>query len=645
MIKRLIITLSILILLGISLPGLPIFAQPAKTPHENPDRALATFDSAGLLLSYSQIASQATNSQYQNTRDILKALEKVNLPDDVRNTFNQYNSLNQNLITTLDKLESFLNETNDLLSHNRVEEAGHSLDSSEGVIQDAEYLLKDTQASTRSLSEKLGVFTSSATNRLSQSYARLDESATSLSSLIAKLKNIRADLNKRYTKMTELTPTTLSLSFNQESVSVGDDITAAGRLECPNGPLTAKKIALMTDNLSAGTAVTGPDGAYIANIIVPFLYKDNILFTAQYEPSDEDSNVFLASQSLSINMSTKFYPTRLDMAVPETIYRGLPLTLNGEVSTDQNNISRLVTVYLDDLELAEVRVSGRFSFEVTIPPDATLGWRNLRIWVAPAGRYAGALKTPSINLSAMSLRIETQSPALIFLPASLRISGKIFSGSNPLTDAPVVIKLMNSTTTVKTGPGGGFSASIKAQNWYPIGLHNLEITTEMPGSSTMTQTVKREMLTIHPLSAAPGALLIIWPALVLYRRKRTHKAPVMEIITRKAVKLPVEVQATARLAAPVIKFTGIKGRVLSAYLSGLTIIEKITGIIIAPSATLREFLKTSRPLSPAAAAQFAELTAIAESSLYSAVDPPDIIAARAEELADILKEELRREHP
>jgi hypothetical protein len=66
---------------------------------------------------------------------------------------------------------------------------------------------------------------------------------------------------------------------------------------------------------------------------------------------------------------------------------------------------------------------------------------------------------------------------------------------------------------------------------------------------------------------------------------------------------------------------------------------------MAPSATLREFLKTARLPSPATAAPFAELTAIAESSLYSAGDPPDAIAARAEELVDIIKEELRRGHP
>jgi hypothetical protein len=669
MMKRLLITLSIFILLGIIIPGLPILAQPARTPHENPDRATGSFDSAGLLLSYSRIANLAANSQYGSAREILKELEKVDVPDDIRYIINQYNALSDNLYTTLDSIESLLNETTDMLSHNRVDEAKQSLDSSEAAIQDADNLLRDIEAATRSLSEKLGVFAASASARLSQVYARLEESTARLAGLIARFKNIRADLNERYNRMTGLTPTTLSLYINQASAFVGDNITATGLLERADGPLAGKTISINTDDMSVGTAVTGLDGTYIAKLTVPFLYRDNIIFTAQYEPSHEDSGVFLASRSPSVNMSARFYPTRLDIAVPEMVYRGLPFTLSGEVSTDENNISRQIKVSLDDLALAEATVSGRFSFEVTTPPDAMPGRRNLKIAVAPAGRYAGAFKKPGINLSLMSLRIETQTPAVVLLPASLRISGTVSSGPGPLANAPVVLKLMNSATTVRTASDGSFSGSIKlnalpadaplstnpfyviakspdsAYDLSPVNAHGIEITAEIPGYTTVTRTIKRQVLTINPLSAVPGLVLITWLGLVFNRKKRTQTAPEMATITPEAVKLPVEVPATARLTVPVSKFTGIKGRILSAYRSGLTAVEKITGMIMAPSATLREFLKTARLPSPATAAPFAELTAIAESSLYSAGDPPDVIAARAEELVDIIKEELHRGHP
>ena len=643
MMKRLLTALAIFVLLGIILPGLPILAQPSKTPHENPDRATGSFDGARLLLSYSQITDQANNSQYQSARETLNELEKVDPPEDVRHIIDQYQALNYKLYATLDNLESLLNETNDRLSRNRVDEAGQILDGSEGVIQDAEGLLKDTQAAARGLSEKLGVFAASATDRLSQAYARLRESSDRLADLIARLKSIRQGLNERYNRMTRLTPTALTLYLTPESAFVGDSITATGRLECAGGPLAAKKITFFTDNLSVGSAVTGSDGTYIAGINVPYLYQNNILFTAQYEPSGEDSGVFLAGQSPPVNMSAGCYPTRLNIAVPEMVYCGLPFTLNGEVSTDENNVSRYVRVSLDNLELAAAMVSGRFSFEVTIPQNTMPGRRNLKIAVAPMGRYTGAINKQGVNLSVTTLRIETQVPTTVFLPGTIKVEGKVISGSSPLANAPVIIKLMNSATTVKTAPDGSFSGSIESRSWSPIGFHHVEVTAAIPGNITVTRTVQRQVLTINLLSAVPGLALITWLALVLYRKKRVKTAPEMVTVTPEAVKLPVEVPAASQLSMPGLKCAGIKGRILSAYRSGLAAVEIISGVIMSPSATLREFLRTARLPSPAAAAPFAELTGIAESTLYSAGDPPDIIAARAEALVNIINEELQRE--
>ena len=84
---------------------------------------------------------------------------------------------------------------------------------------------------------------------------------------------------------------------------------------------------------------------------------------------------------------------------------------------------------------------------------------------------------------------------------------------------------------------------------------------------------------------------------------------------------------------------------MEAYRSSLTIVERMTGVIMSPSATLREFLKAARPSSAATATSFAELTAIAESSLYSIDEPKEIIVARAEELADIIREDPQHGNP
>jgi hypothetical protein len=109
----------------------------------------------------------------------------------------------------------------------------------------------------------------------------------------------------------------------------------------------------------------------------------------------------------------------------------------------------------------------------------------------------------------------------------------------------------------------------------------------------------------------------------------------------------VELPTITPLHSPVSrpKLTAIKSKILSAYRSGLSIIEKITGIAMAPHITLREFLKMTRLPSISVTECFAELTAITETTLYSAREPLPDTVTKAEELVATIKEELYSGNP
>src|SRR4030042_797616 len=91
--------------------------------------------------------------------------------------------------------------------------------------------------------------------------------------------------------------------------------------------------------------------------------------------------------------------------------------------------------------------------------------------------------------------------------------------------------------------------------------------------------------------------------------------------------------------------TAITLRVISAYRAVLSIIEKVTGVIMAPHVTLREFPRMINLSSPDAAEGFAELTTITETALYSPRESPEKTSARAEKLAAAIKEELSNGTP
>jgi hypothetical protein len=69
-------------------------------------------------------------------------------------------------------------------------------------------------------------------------------------------------------------------------------------------------------------------------------------------------------------------------------------------------------------------------------------------------------------------------------------------------------------------------------------------------------------------------------------------------------------------------------------------VEKITGVNMSPHITLREFLKMVSLLAPTAINQFAELTDMAEVTLYSNTRSREEAAVRAEKLATLINREL-----
>jgi len=663
--KRLIIALSIIAMLGVILSGLPILAQPTLVPHENPDTATGLLDKAGLLLSYSQIINLANDRQYRNAQDILDELEHVDIPDEIQYIINQYSNLCQQLFTTLDNLEALLDKASDLLARNQIGEVEYLLDLAHANIMDAHTLSEDIKVATNSLSDKLGVFAISATSQLTQAYTLLEESLERLSGLIDKLNSLNQSLSERYVQKTRLSPTELSLSINPAAACIGDDITASGRLGSDGNPIAGKKLSLTLDNNPVATAITGFDGIYVTSITLPYIYKENMTVTAAYQPAGNDINIYLASKSPAITITTMFYQTMLEVSSPEKVYHGLPFTVSGTVTDNRDNASRNIKVLLDDTTLAEEIASGPFSLEITLPEKTPLGTGKLTVAVSPQGRYSGASVQRSVTISVLPIYLDIRTPSIVLLPGDIQISGMVYSELGPVVAAPVSLYFKKSSTTVKTSADGSFSSVIKlhllpqeaplsanpfyvssspadsSSDFSPIGTHEIEITVEPPETWATTMNVKRQLLTINPLSISLILAILVALWLAIRRRSRMRTYAEKEIPPAEVVEIPT----APPLPAPIPKLTGIKGQVLSAYRSVLAIVEKISGVIMSPDITLREFLKIAQLPSPTTTDRFAELTAIAESTLYSAYSPQKDTATRAAELATNIKEELRSGTP
>ncbi len=211
---------------------------------------------------------------------------------------------------------------------------------------------------------------------------------------------------------------------------------------------------------------------------------------------------------------------------------------------------------------------------------------------------------------------------------------------NPIQDARVSFVFRGSSTTVKPATDGSFTATIEAPlNLSLVGPQELGITVEPVEPWYTSLETKRQIFVINP--AIIGVMLVasISLGLLVFNRVRTRPPGRREkmVIPEARLREPLIVVPTPR---PRYEFSGTRGRVLSAYLNGLGVVEKVTGIPMAPHTTLREFPNAVAPQLPTAIKPFIELTLIAENALYSARKLDESTAAKAEQLAAIIKQEL-----
>ena len=347
--------------------------------------------------------------------------------------------------------------------------------------------------------------------------------------------------------------------------------------------------------------------------------------------------------STSFYYPTFYYPTLLEVSAPKTAYPGLPTTISGRVSSTDIELERTIRVLLDNIQLTEENIQGKFSLEITPPPQTSTGEHSLTVVVNPQGRYSGATKKMGIDISRLPIQTDIQVPQVVIIPKPIQISGRVSHNLAPVQNARVSLTFGQSSATTETATDGSFTTSVDIPlDLSLVGPHQLTTTIEPAEPWYTPLQIKRQIFTVNPLNIGLMLVAFFSLGLLVYSRVRT-RVPVPQeekVILQPQVREPSAVTPPSR---PKYEFTDIKGRILSAYTSGLEAVEKMTSISMAAHTTLREFLKTVTPRLSTAIKPFTELTTIAEVAFYSAHKLDKDIATRAEQLAATIKEELHSE--
>ena len=150
-------------------------------------------------------------------------------------------------------------------------------------------------------------------------------------------------------------------------------------------------------------------------------------------------------------------------------------------------------------------------------------------------------------------------------------------------------------------------------------------------------------MVINPVGISLTLIAFVSAGFVVYRRVTKWPTKIRKEMPAPIPDLPWSTPL-AQSPEPVPGLTGIRGEVLTAYLEGRRAIEKAAGIHIEPHITLREFLKLAVTNITATAGQrFAELTKVAEVTLYSAHEPDEGMVVDARQQAADIKKEIYRD--
>jgi len=647
--RSLILLLVLLVFVLTSILNVSVMSEVNLTPHEDPAKAESSLDSFSLLMYYSDILMQISIGQYENASMLADSFRFAYVPEELRYIIQRYNDLMLELTQVLNDTENLLTEASTLLYAYRLEEVSRVLNSTGILLGRAGILIRGLEDATATLSSRLRVFASPAESRVRQAYNRLQSMLQRLRLLTEDYRKLLKTLRGEATQIeiVELTPTEITLNLNASSVLVGGFVTTLGSLLSEGKGLAKRAVTILLDGMPVAESLTSQDGWYSATVRIPYKYVNSSNFQAVYLPRSDDRGVYLASRSPPVAIRILFYKTRVGVAIPKEVYPGLPMTIEGE-ATIMGGVPaslRSVRIFRDGVLLAENQtdLQGRFEVRVVTNPRVPVGKHRLTVGIEPQKVFAGVTYEGELNVVKATSEMSIQVPSILCLPANMYVEGYVYSSFGPVKGALVRLEISEYTITTETLEEGRFEATIYMPlNLVPSGFEELRVSVEPAEPWNAPVQIKRIALVINPanISLMSAAFLSITAA--LFTNPRKTRLTEETVLTAPIVQHKPEIQVVGSpRSEPAPRPEDARGRVLEAYLRVVEKIVEVTGILMAPYMTLREFLSAVRPNLKDAVDYFADLTLLAERVLYSPYFPEEDQVSKAEGSTERIMKSLK----
>mgnify|MGYP006285901417 FL=1 len=616
------------------LPACVPEATPDTIRHEDPATVRSSYSVTHLLL---QVGTAMRSLEHEGETARLLVAETdastLTLPPDMRHVWSRYRNLLAQLSDTIADLKRSLIAAEDSLSRNRLEHARVMLDECEGLMDEGNDQIEQLETATAEILH-VAHRLEGGRNATGLAHARdsLDAAMERLSQLLQSYaervqRAVESSAGKEYLVSPDLT-----CRLSQNSAWLGGSIIVSGSLSDGHEPVTERQISIMFDEDEVASITTDAQGSYSAPISIPFIYSPSAYIEAVFFPTQDDAQRYRSAYSGARRITLRYHNTTAQISPPGELYPGLTAEVAGQLSSLGSVSSRLVTLYLDGVEVGAAfsERDGSFRCAVHVPRTIGTGTKKLTAIAQEADTTATAPGETTLHVSVMRVTpaLSARFPRILVYPLFGVYDGaaiRAFDSRDGIEIQAHMESPLPLGGSVLSGKWNGEQladvaagprVAISSPPLHPLQAgwqeFHLELTQPQPWHTVAASRGRLFIINLYIL--IPGALLFLLAAAwALHVRRRSALSATFRATVAAPDTTPME---PVPALSPSLSLSPHHA-VVRWYWVALRKCIKHAGLAIPRSMTMREATATITGHMPFLAKLVRALTSLAEEALYS----------------------------
>lgn len=455
---------SLIILGMVLMQPLPVYVYSEIPLHEDPGAVGVEVD-ASLLFYYALLFKAILYPEGYNLTSLMELHRDMYIPSDLEYILSRVNELILSLDRDINETRFHIGRAVDYISFKAFEEALDELYEARVSLTHANityrYLLEAIDELLRAF-PKYGVVGGRFTEARDELRTLLEEIEGLLRQILMERESLEEEGERGYQLYYEgKEETFLDIYLDSSEAWVGSVIKVYGRLYTRNISLSHRVIRLHVEGVEY-TTVSDASGDYSFDVTLPYVYRGGVLVTVYYIPGGEDVEVYAPAINKTL-VKLLYIKTGLSIEVDEEAYPGLPLNVTISLSPPTENVSRWVSIYIDDFFMGRFPVRGSLSTSFTLSPDTVIGRHIISVDVEAYREYSPAKAYRFFMVTYMDIDFEMDvSPKVVVYPIIKPVvyGRAVVPPGKPSADNLVEVRVDSLVYEVYTDGLGYFSISI-----------------------------------------------------------------------------------------------------------------------------------------------------------------------------------------